>query len=1077
MIEAPELTPTPASPNVFVNALLGGTGYVPGTVITYVLRGTDGDSGDHGGTVWAHVGRRAAFEAALQAWSAVANITFAESAGAYSAANTTYDWVESFSSEDPSLLGSHSLPAVGTLTGRYNMSSGIYESTSAIGSMAFSTFVHEIGHGLGLLHPHNEAGDPQTDPAFPGVTDPFSLGLYNQNQGVFTVMSYNGGYSEVGLSPTNNYGWEAGPMAYDIAAIQAIYGANMATNAGATAYLLPQVNAIGTGWRCIWDGGGTDTISAAGTAFDVIIDLRPANLESFPGAGGYVSRITGILGGFTIAAGAVIENAVGGSGDDRLHGNAAANILDGGSGWDTADYTGTGEALTINLKTGAVTGSGGDTLLSIEAAIGGSGDDTLIARDGLMLNAATMDQYLLRNGGAYDQTDPFRITGFTAHTGDPTVTTGVGLVSATVKVAQPDFGTGSRYFEVVVPTAGTTLTIDIDNSYLADLSVVLRNTVGTEVARNDDGQVLDPGSANVLDPFLTYTTTVANQRFLIEVRCPLQSSTLVDPSYDLNVTMTGAQVTNMALIGSRLDGGDGNDVLLGGTGIDTLFGGNGDNYFDGGGNADILVGGFGADTYIVRDSLVTIVEAGSYPDPHDTVIAYLSYSLPTNVETLRIAAGFEANGWGNSSDNWLYGNELGNALNGGIGADFLYGNGGADTLYGGDQADTLDGGEGFDLLYGEDGNDWLYGSSGGPADELIGGLGDDRYIVVRPDDLIVESADQGWDMVVATCSLYLTANVERLQIEGIGDFYGVGNELDNFVIGNEGANLLIAGGGNDWISGLDGNDAAFGETGDDIIHGGYGIDYLVGGSGSDTIYGQRGPDAIYGEDGDDILLADTLTTTAFNPIFTSVSEQPDFVTDILVGGNGNDTLYGNSGLADYDLMDGGDGDDSYWVDTGDDLTFEAVGGGTDTVHADVLVPNAGVYLYANVENLILEGTTAFGVGNELNNQLTGSASGNWLLGGAGADTINGKAGNDVLFGEAGADTFVFEAGSGADVIGDFTHGSDRIRLIGSWTSFAQVQAGFHQNGGDGAIDLGGGNLIVLQGVTLGTLTAADFLFG
>jgi Ca2+-binding RTX toxin-like protein len=176
-------------------------------------------------------------------------------------------------------------------------------------------------------------------------------------------------------------------------------------------------------------------------------------------------------------------------------------------------------------------------------------------------------------------------------------------------------------------------------------------------------------------------------------------------------------------------------------------------------------------------------------------------------------------------------------------------------------------------------------------------------------------------------------------------------------------------------------------------------------------------------------------------------------------------------------MDGGSGDDIYYVDTGDDLTFEAIGGGTDTVHANVTVPNAGVYLYANVENLVLEGTTAFGVGNELANQLTGSASGNWLLGGLGNDTISGLGGNDVLFGEGGADTFVFGANSGADVIGDFVHGTDKIQLNGIYADFASLQSHFVQGGNDGAIDLGGGNLIVLHGVDMATLTATDFIFG
>jgi len=105
-------------------------------------------------------------------------------------------------------------------------------------------------------------------------------------------------------------------------------------------------------------------------------------------------------------------------------------------------------------------------------------------------------------------------------------------------------------------------------------------------------------------------------------------------------------------------------------------------------------------------------------------------------------------------------------------------------------------------------------------------------------------------------------------------------------------------------------------------------------------------DALYGEDGNDTLYGGT-----------------DFQTDILVGGNGNDVLHGDSGLGDYDLMDGGAGDDIYYVDTPADLTFEAAADGNDTVYANI--SGAGYYLYANVENLVLLGTTPYGVGNEL----------------------------------------------------------------------------------------------------------------
>jgi Ca2+-binding RTX toxin-like protein len=125
---------------------------------------------------------------------------------------------------------------------------------------------------------------------------------------------------------------------------------------------------------------------------------------------------------------------------------------------------------------------------------------------------------------------------------------------------------------------------------------------------------------------------------------------------------------------------------------------------------------------------------------------------------------------------------------------------------------------------------------------------------------------------------------------------------------------------------------------------------------------------------------------------------------------------------------------------------------------------------------VLGGNTPFGVGNELDNRITGSAASNWLLGGAGNDVLNGGAGNDVLFGEAGADIFVFERGTGGDVIGDFVAGTDRIDLSAfGFTSYAQVEAVLGEQGGTAFLTLGNGDLVVLNGVARTALSARDFI--
>ena len=79
-------------------------------------------------------------------------------------------------------------------------------------------------------------------------------------------------------------------------------------------------------------------------------------------------------------------------------------------------------------------------------------------------------------------------------------------------------------------------------------------------------------------------------------------------------------------------------------------------------------------------------------------------------------------------------------------------------------ADALTGDDGRDRLLGFDGDDALDGGPG--ADYLLGGAGDDRYAVDDAYDAVVETADQGFDIVVASVDYVLPHNVERLILAG-----------------------------------------------------------------------------------------------------------------------------------------------------------------------------------------------------------------------------------------------------------------------------------------------------------------------
>lgn len=253
------------------------------------------------------------------------------------------------------------------------------------GGFDFCTVLHELGHAVGLAHPHDKGGGSSV---FPGVRGAFGdLGAYGMNQGIHSMMSYNDGWQTAphGASPARTYGYQAGPMALDIAALQLMYGANMAHRAGADTYRLPEANTEGTFYLCLWDAGGRDRIQGARDLANVI-DLRPATLAEGPGGGGWVSWAEGIHGGYTIAHGAVIENARGGSGGDRLQGNDAANRLQGLAG---ADVLKAGDGADL------LEGGDGDDRLS-----GGRGDDRLLGGAGAdrLMGSAGADAFVFAAG-------------------------------------------------------------------------------------------------------------------------------------------------------------------------------------------------------------------------------------------------------------------------------------------------------------------------------------------------------------------------------------------------------------------------------------------------------------------------------------------------------------------------------------------------------------------------------------------------------------------------------------------------------------------------------------------------------
>lgn len=818
------------------------------------------DTADFGSRPWA-ADTAAGFALAAQSWANVANITFqrvyTESAAELVEALYTSTVLTYYLG--PGIAGAHTQPdASGQTIGVFDASGasnlygvGHYGVAPKPGNVSFETFVHEIGHALGLNHPH---ADKPGDRAFPGVTGSSSTGDNGLNQTIYTVLSYND-YETFDLTRTNVLtGHVAGPGAFDIAAIQQLYGANTSYHAGSDIYALNTMIGASGAWLTIWDAGGNDTLSYDGTAA-VTLDLRAATLQNAPGGGGYVSTLSDRTGrgGYTIANGVVIENATGGAGNDTITGNDANNVLTGNAGNDTI-YGGLGND-TLNGGAGADTldgGAGDDTyyvdaiadvlrdssgndtvnasvsytlaagfevlnligLASIngtgndgdnvvtgndaanvldgrggtDTLIGGAGDDTYILSDG-------NDRIIELAGGGSDTIRSDSVTSLEGYIN-------VENIWLTGTAALNVYGNDGDN-RVNGNAAANTLYGGLGNDTLSGYAGqdVLVGGAGNDTyillnAADDGNDVISENANGGIDTVVTsFSYSIAN---LSTVENLTLSYNATQPGVKtltgnaLNNVITSGDVDSILTGGAgddRLYGGAGHDQLFGGTGNDTLYGGAGNDVLDGGTGTDLLVGGTGNDRYVVRDPTVTIVEDANQGT--DQADSFVSFSLATyvNVENIALQGSGNINATGNSGANILTGNSGANVLDGGAGDDSLTGGLGNDTL--------------------------------------IGGAGNDGYYLLDDSaDTIIDTSGTDVIFTNTTRSLQSYTTVENLDLSlATSAVNGTGNALNNVLTGNASANVL---------SGLEGNDTIYGGAGDDRITGGAGNDTLYGGAGADV---------------------------------------------------------------------------------------------------------------------------------------------------------------------------------------------------------------------------------------------------
>ena len=254
---------------------------------------------------------------------------------------------------------------------------------TGLNSYSFQTYVHEIGHALGLGHAGNYNGDASYA----------SDALYLNDSWATTIMSYfdqedNTYFAQRGFTST----LLGTPMLADIVAIQRLYGAGEARGGNTTygfnisgaaeiynASLYPDIA------YTIYDTGGRDTLDYSGFGANQLIDLRAENY----------SNIGGNTGNVAIARGVTIEDARAGAGSDQLFGNDAVNYLWGNGGDDVIESGGYPDVVRGGDGDDHIRGGFGSDVLRgdgdadrVEGGagwdnlFGGSGNDVLMGNNG-----------------------------------------------------------------------------------------------------------------------------------------------------------------------------------------------------------------------------------------------------------------------------------------------------------------------------------------------------------------------------------------------------------------------------------------------------------------------------------------------------------------------------------------------------------------------------------------------------------------------------------------------------------------------------------------------------------------------
>ena len=360
--------------------------------------------------------------------------------------------------------------------------------------------------------------------------------------------------------------------------------------------------------------------------------------------GGGLDNIHGLGGDDELHGGPGNDAINGNAGNDTLEGGPGRDTLNGGGGLDIASYAGASAAVTVDLATPANnTGdAAGDTYTGIESILGSRHADTLNGGDANAnsLNGNAGNDTL--NGNAGDDTLEGGPGADTLNGGDGSDSASYAGASAAVNVdlATPANNTGDAVGDTFVSIEG-----------------IIGSAYDDTLTSAGNGKILEGGpGADALNGISgPDTASYANAAAAVNVDLANPANNTGDAQGD---TFASIEILLGSAHDDTLTGDADNNILEGGPGADTLDGGDGEDFAryarSGAGVIVNLATGNGIGGDAQGDVLRNIERL--HGSTHDDILT------------------------GDGSDNHIWGDEGDDSLNGRAGNDTLYGNEGNDDF-------------------------------------------------------------------------------------------------------------------------------------------------------------------------------------------------------------------------------------------------------------------------------------------------------------------------------------------------------------------------------------------------------------